>query len=368
MLDRILKTWVLLLLVLAASCAQTVPESSLDDALADHQNVELVRAKSPPASDQLLDVAIKIFEVEGSKRDRSLVGDWVFQEILDIERQYLPTVLRETLVKSNQWGVVRVLPQQDLSMDLMVSATILRSDGVLIELSVQASDSTGRQWLSQNYSAPYVPGLDDQQEDPFQQLYDAIANDLLRVRETLSMRELQRINQVTDIRHAADLSPETFSDLLDMDQNGLIRVTRRLAANDPTLGRIERMRFRHNVFVDTLDDYYQELNRDMRPVYDLWRYYSREQILEIENEQRGDAGKDRNSSGFTAISNNYYRYKANKLFEQEWIELAKGFTQELKPQILKLNNQVYSLSGSVEDQYVQWRKILKQFYIQERGL
>lgn len=370
------KTWlVALILILLCSCAD-VPSSSLTenpDPRVSHEAVnqpssvpvQLERAYQSPDSEQILDVAIVIFDIDSSSQNSGYVGEWIFQEILEIERQYLPTVLRSALVSSNQWGVVRVLPQQDLSMDLWVLGTIIRSDGAQLDLNIQAVDSTGRQWMNKLYSRTnsLVNG-----EDPFQDLYDEVANDLLAFRQTLSQSELKTINRVSDIRHATDLSPDSFSDLLIQDEQGLMKVARLLADNDPMQGRIERMRFRHNVFIDTLDDYYQELNCDMEAVYDLWRHYSREQILEIENEIRKDLGKSRNHGGFTAMTNNYYRYKSKKLFEQEWRELAEGFTRELAPQIMRLNNQVYSLKGSVEDQYVQWRKILKQFYLQERGL
>lgn len=362
---RLQKILWLLWFAILAGCASpgTETENPMPQPVKD--SIDLLRSSRAPEADQMLDVAIVSFDVQAADRESAYVGDWIFQDILEIESLYLPTLLRETLIESNQWGVVRVLPQQDLSMDVTVRSTILSSDGVQLMLRVDAVDSTGRPWLSKDYAYPYKL---QETQDPFQSLYNEIANDLLAVRRSLSDSEIKNINRVTDLRHAADLSPDTFADLLETDPNGLTRVTRLLADNDPMLARIERMRVRHNLFIDTLDNYYQELNLSMQPVYDLWRYYSREQILEVENEIRKDANKNRNNSGFTAISNNYFRYKAKKLFEQEWRELAEGFTQELEPQILQLNNQVYSLKGSVEDQYVQWRRILRQFYLQERGL
>jgi len=103
----------------------------------------------------------------------------------------------------------------------------------------------------------------------------------------------------------------------------------------------------------------------MQPVYDLWRYYSREQIQEIATESKELAKVS--GRGFAAISNNYYRYTASKMFEQEWVELASSFTSELEPSVIELNNKVYGLSGSVEDQYVQWREVLRAFYRFETG-
>ena len=318
--------------------------------------VLLNRSKRTPSDERMLDVAVLRFAIdEGEQGSPDAIGAWVFKDILDIESQYLPTVLRKTLMDSNHWGAVRVLPKPDLSMDLSIQGTIIQSDGVVLELHVLAVDSTGREWLNKRYTKTNLAdltgggkkgqGYSAVSQDPFQSLYNRIANDLLEQQQSLSDRQLQTIRRVSKIKHASDLSPETFSGLLVSGEDGLLTVARLLADNDPMLARVERMQFRHNIFIDTLDDYYLDLNRDMQPVYDLWRYYSREQILEVETELRKDRGKARKTSGFDAIASNYYRYKANKLFEQEWTELAQGFTTELEPTILELNDQVYGLTG-----------------------
>ena len=384
---------VLATLFLMASCAQFGEDRR--PLLAEPEiSANLIPASRESSPERILDIAILRFGIDrGSEKkggQTAAVGDRVFKDILNMESQYLPTVLRKTLQNSNQWGVIRVLPKADLSMDVSLQGTIIRSDGAVLKLHVLAEDSTGREWLNRVYARTNLAGSMDKSQkkpvsgdplylpalyssdsrDPFQELYDQIANDLFVVQQSLTDAQRLNIKRVAEIRHASDLSPEAFSSLLTTDKDGLRRVSRLLADNDPMLVRIARMRLRHNVFIDTLDDYYLELNRSMQPVYDLWRRHSREQILDIENELRGgkgSRGQSKNVRGFTAIANNYYRYKANKLFEQEWAELASGFTSELEPTILELNNQVYGLSGSVEDQYVQWRKILKEFYLYERG-
>jgi len=287
---------VVLLHLMACSDTSDRPQPLLPETAATPVN--LIRAVQAPANERMLDIAVLRFAIDqGDKDEPNAIGDWVFTEILDIESQYLPTVLRKTLMNSNQWGIVRVLPKQDLSMDVSIQATIVQSDGVILELQVYAEDSTGRQWLNKNYIKTNLadligrntgggktdklglansPGSGSQ--DPFQDLYNQIANDLLAFQKTLTNKQLQSIRRVSEIKHARDLSPETFSGLLSAGDDGLLQVTRLLANNDPMLKRIERMQFRHNIFIDTLDDYYLELNLDMQPVYDLWRYYSREQI------------------------------------------------------------------------------------------
>ena len=76
----------------------------------------------------------------------------VFTEVRDNERHLLPFNLRQILLQSNQWGAVRILPQEDPAVDLTVTGTVLRSDGQLLELNILARDATGRVWLNETYT------------------------------------------------------------------------------------------------------------------------------------------------------------------------------------------------------------------------
>ncbi len=367
--------------LLLMSCVQLPSHEKspavLEDAVVVNEivPVELIRSAAQSDEELLLDVGVQIFDVSEDKSKAVGIGDWIFAEILDIESQYLPVVLRNSLVKSAQWGSVRVLPRQDPSMDLQVMGTILQSDGLSLQLNIRAVDGTGREWLNKTYSgvsakvekqaiAP-TSSTDASPGDPFQSLYYKIANDLAQVKLSLSNAALLNIRRVAEIRYANDLSPETFASLLAINPDGTRRVKRLLAENDPMLDRIERMRNRHHLFIDTVDEYYAATYRESLPLYDLWRFYSREQVIETQAEEQREKSVSRRAGGFDLMSDRYQRYQANKMFEQEWAELASGFTGEVAPAILALNARVYGLTGSVDEQYEQWRAILRQLYLEE---
>ena len=46
----------------------------------------------------------------------------------------------------------------------------------------------------------------------------------------------------------------------------------------------------------------------------------------------------------------------------EYRDLSLGFSNEIAPAILELNEQVHGLSGTMEEQYIQWRRILQQLF------
>ena len=379
---RVLTALVALLL---NACAQTlhVP-APVERVLALVGDVELKEASQLPADNALLEVGVKIFSTEEKQAGEYEVGDWVFDEIIQKETQFLPHLLKNTLDKSNQWGAVRVIPHSDPSLDLIIEGQIIQSDGKTLELHIRAIDSSGREWLNQTYADQSIQEeypestrftLDNTFNalnfvDPFQDIYDRIANDLVSVRTNLSEQILAELNLVADMLYASDLSPDNFSGALRKDENGLLVIDRLPSLNDPMMARVADMKYRHHLFIDTVDEYYKTLFDDVQPAYVLWRRYSIDQITEIEtSQQEASQSFYGRSSGFLSISQRYDRFKWSKIFEREFSELAVGFNKELAPAFLEMNSQVHGLTGTMEQQYREWRGILRRlFELENAGL
>ena len=129
----------------------------------------------------LLDVGIAIFDpgIPEDASTHSKLG--IFPEIRRVEAQYMPVRLRETLVESNAWGPVRVLPEPNDTTVLLITGRIEYSDGLRLVLALKAVDVTGRVWLDRVYQdqsreADYPVPFGG---DPYQHLYNQFANDLL---------------------------------------------------------------------------------------------------------------------------------------------------------------------------------------------
>lgn len=369
-----------IILALVSACAQTPPPPPVVVLLPSVGAVELLIANAPPPESIQLEIGIQVFDNELDAEDRERFEDWVYSEIRENEVNYLPYVLRNTLLDTDHWGAVRVLPQPDPSVDIQVDGTVLHSDGERLEIAIVATDSSGRQWLNKTYvdttdlsdfpdstrfttGDPFNPiGF----VDPFQDIYDQIANDLLLTRELMTSAELVNIKRVSQMVYASDLSPETFAHTLTTDAQGLLAVTSLLADTDPMLARLDDMRQRHLGFIDTVDEYYEALYTEMQPSYVIWRRYSHDQIDEtqrlttrLEDYDLDDYGT---SSSFISLTQRYDRYRWSKIYEQEFRELAAGFNRELAPAILKLSEQVNGVSGTMDEQYIQWRRILQALF------
>jgi hypothetical protein len=169
--------------------------------------------------------------------------------------------------------------------------------------------------------------------------------------------------------YANDLSPETFSYTLNKTIDGRLLVSSLLAENDPMLARVEDMRLRHHLFIDTVDQYYEALHNEMQVAYIIWRRYSFDQINEEENAAQRVFNPDQygRSRSFLSLTQRYDRYRWSKIYQQEFRELASGFNREIAPAILDLNKDVHGLSGTMEEQYIQWRRILRALFELESG-
>jgi hypothetical protein len=377
----------LFVLQLLTACALPVPVpvpepqhvKRLLDLVGD---VNLIQAIQAPSANALLEIGVQVFSTAQKEAEEYEIGDWVFDEIIQKETQFLPHLLKNTLVDSRQWGAIRVIPDRDPSLDLIVEGGIVQSDGETLELQIRAFDSSGREWLNKTYADQSIQEeypestrftLENTFDainfvDPFQDIYNRIANDLVAVRTNLGEQTLRDLNLVTDMLYAGDLSPSDFSGAVKENEDGLLVIDRLPSLDDPMMARVADMKYRHHLFIDTVDEYYQTLYEDIQPAYVLWRRYSIDQITEIETSQQEASQSDYgSSSGFLSLSQRYDRFKWSKIFEREFNDLAAGFNNELAPAFLELNSQVHGLTGTMEQQYREWRGILRRLFELENG-
>ena len=372
----------LLLLSLAACTTLSTPTVE-PVAYPQVGEVSLKIAEAEPAQLQLLDIGIVVFDDEEDESAARTYGDRVFAEVRDKEIRYLPFLLRKVLIESQQWGAVRVLPEADPSVDLLISGKILRSSGTELAIQIDSADSTGRSWLSAIYGdaamlsdypeeirfTPSRPFIPSEHQEPFQDLYEKIGNDLVAIRDTLPVSDLQTIHDVSTLVYANDLSPESFGHMLATNDEGLLEAASLPAKSDPMFARVEDMRVRHHAFIDTVDEYYGTLHDEMLQAYIMWRRHSYDQQEQLVSRKQEPISQDffSSSSGYLTMTQRYNRFRWSKIYRQEFQELAAGFNQELAPAILELNEQVHGLSGTMAEQYIQWRRILRQLFELEIG-
>jgi len=359
-----------------------------------------IQADQPVPEAALFDVGIQVFETAAISAEAAREKS-TDPKILEAEARFIPFHLKKTLQQTGQWGAVRVVPARAEEVDVNVSGKLLESNGEKLRVEIKVVDATGRLWFHNEYVAEATDqsyeALDKKQDrDPYQDLYNTIANDLLAYRQQLKEREISAIRQVALLKFARSVAPYAFAPYLVQERDGLFKVSKLPADDDPMFERVNRIRAREYMFIDTVNNFYGNLYDDMRRPYGQWRQsYLKElnQKRELERklwERRilgaaailGAAviGSNSNSAGsvfardilliggFETIRSSGQFANDARVHEAALKELGVSFKADVAPVVDEVEGRTIKLSGSVDAQYAEWRKTLRELFTAETGL
>lgn len=381
--------------LLIAFCASLILSGCTTTELKTTSVTPLNYAQGEIPESRLLDVGIDIFDPGLEDAAKSKLP--IYPEVRQGEARYFPNTLMATLQQSGQWGAVRVVPAKLAATDVLVAGKILWSDGESLKLHIDVSDATGKQWFSKEYkgrTSRYAYRKSTAGNDPFQDIYHRIANDMAAYQGRLSNDKATTIRTVAQLRFAESFAPESFSRYLEKSKNGRYKVVGLPADVDPMMQRINRIRERDFLFVDTLQDYYGGFSRQMQLPYFDWRERSYQEVVaynDIKNASRAQmiggiaaiiggivaANSDNRSTrqasqvavigGGMLVKSAWDKNIEKEIHVESLKELGESLGAEIAPQVIALDDQTITLSGTVEDQYAQWRTILAKIYHKEVG-
>lgn len=373
--------------------------------------VNAIQAQAEIPTGELLDVGVRVFDpgipAQIANDAEELTDKGIFPDVRRAEARHLAMNLRDTLEGSGQWGAVRVTPANAEFIDLVVSGRIVESTGKELKLEVTARDSTGRVWLEpKEYTqladtGSYLSEAAIKLRDPFQNIYSHVANDILAARKKLTSADLVNIRRITEMRFASDLAPQAMTGYLAQDAKGHFHLARLPADGDPVLDRIQRIRERDGALIDTVSDYYGNFSQRLDDPYDNWRRYSYEEIVKEEKLKtqartrmimgaaaivgavlipsqchpydyncrriEGAARTAAAGGGIAGIVSGLKKSADAKVHTSAIRELANSFQSEVAPQVVEVEGRTLKLTGTAEEQYRQWRDMLREQYMEETG-
>ena len=357
----------------------------------------IMRAQQEVPEDQLMDVGILVFYSEELSEEEAK-DEGTNNDIRKAESHFIPYHLKNTLQQSGQWGAVQVIPDATDSVDLIVNGDILESNGQYLGLKIEAVDATGKRWLRKNYKAEaarrtYV-GNRPGEKDAFQDIYNAIANDLAEFKMKLTAEQIGKIRTTAKLKYAREFAPDAYEGYLAEGENKQIAIKRLPADNDPMMDRLLKIREREYMYVDTLNERYEGYYNDMWPSYENWRQLNmaeRKAIKEIKKKAltrqiigalliAGAIAAGTGNSGNTValqtgmvlvggqvIMDGFNISKQAEIHEAAIEELSQSFSGEMQPVVMEFEGKQYELTGSAEEQFQQWRELLRQIYYAETG-
>jgi len=371
---------------------------------------QATQATAEIPSDQLLDVGVHIFSpgIPQAVEDDPDLADKtrIYPDIRKAEARYFAMQLRDTLEGTGHWGTARVVPATVVSFDLTVDGRIIESSGTTLKLAITATDAAGRIWIDKKEyegradTRTYKEGY-TADRDPFENVYVAIADDLLAVRKTKPAAELANIRRISELRFANDFAPVAFSQYLAQDaKSGQYRVLRLPADDDVLLQRIRQIRERDYGMIDTVSENYAAFSEKLEDPYTSWRRYTYDEIVAEEklkkqarnrmalgaaavaaaifvpdncssntcNRATSAARYGAAAGGVAAVISGYRKREESKIHAESLKEISGSFQSEAAPLVVDVEGRTLRLTGTAEEQYAEWRRLLHELYREETGL
>ena len=348
-----------------------------------------VMASEPLSPEELLDIGIITFDPNIPNDIEESNENLVVPDVRRAESRYIAYHLKNTLENTGNWGAVRVLPNSTESSHIEISGKILSSDGEMLRIKITAIDSKKNKWIERIFEDRATGlGYENPTEDPFQDLYNEVANELLAFKTSLSLRDSANIKEIAKLRFARDLAPEKFDGYLVEDQNGSLRIEQLPASNDPMMIRVAQLEELDFLFIDTLDTHFNKFYRETQASYDEWRRTTFSEALrlrELQKEARrriaagalmivgGIAAEGSSSAaaytgaigGVTAIRQGLSKRVQATNQELRLRELNEALASEISPYVLDIEGKTIQISGSAEQQFKEWKTLLKRIYADE---
>jgi hypothetical protein len=373
--------------------------------------LQATQAMAEVPAEQLLDVGVHILDpgIPPEVEDDPALQDKerIWPDIRRAEARYIAMQLRDTLESTGHWGTARVVPSSVSSFDLTVDGAILDSNGAYLKLEITARDASGKLWIekkeyegradTRTYRDNYTAG-----RDPFENVYVAIANDLLAVRNQKTAAELENVRRVSELRFAADFAPVAFSQYLAQDKKaGTYKVLRLPAEDDLLLKRVRQIRERDYGMIDTVSENYAAFSERLEQPYSSWRRYTYDEITAEEKlkaqarnrmilgaaaiaaavfvpdhcssgsncDRIADAARYGGVAGGVAgVISGYRKREEAKIHTESIKEISGSFQTEAAPLVVDVEGRTLRLTGTAEEQYAEWRRLLHELYKEETGL
>lgn len=375
------------LLLPLTGCAVHIPDAS------PYTSLQVPAAA--PVEAQLLDVVIGQFTFAPPLKDGA--SDLQLADIRKAESRYMPVMLRHSLTQAGTWGAVHVLPEAGPGHDVRVEGEILESEPHTLRLRVAVYDASGAQWFENIYTEHVGEEVHGDNalgvNDPFDGLYNRVANDmLLYAQQNLDPAATASIRQLAELQFGSEFAPEVYGGYLAVDRKGIASVSRMPPANDPSVAHLDQIRQRDRAFQEVLQQHYVDFAREISNSYFGFRRQGFRELQDLQRLQKdarndivggaillGVAAATSNIdstlttigtaatavAGAAMVRRGVTNYESNTPFLDE---LAASFSGEVATEVVTLDEDVVTLSGSTESIYAQWKEILRDLLMEDRSL
>lgn len=349
---------------------------------------------------QRLEVIIPVMNPGLAKNPDDNEKKGIWPELRRAEANRFAVSLKTAMDKSAAFGAIRVTPNQRATGDLYVLGKIIKSNGEDVEIAINVIDISGRKWLKKTFKyrvkkSDFRKTRRNKDYDIYTPIFTNITKAIISKMKRKSARYLATLPKIAEIRFAADFSKETFAPYLK-ESRGRVSLKGLPAADDPMLKRIRAIRVRDQLFIDKLQNNYENFNLAMNESYHDWQKQSWAEsraarkasgksflngllgvlavgaAIAMASKSNGSNAATygavaAGTAGAMMISNSFQKSKEAKIHREALSELGSSLDIQLASQVMNFEKETVKLTGNAADQFSQWRKFLKKIYNQESG-
>lgn len=352
-----------------------------------------------------LDVVIPVFDPGLSEDAENYKEEGVWPELRRAEANRFAYKLKIAMEATDAFGAVRVTPDSTATGDLYLLGKIIESNGEDVEIELKVVDITGRNWFTRFFDttvdAGFYKNFRNNNKDPYDPMFQEAANRVALELEDYKSEELDKLNQVADLRFGANFSENAFAEHLVVE-DGKSKLVSFPSDDDPMLRRTRAIRVRDQLFVDGLQDEYRSFSEKMESSYLIWQEQS---LLEIEAKKEAQlkavgeaaigvaaitlavvaiaAGADPNNNnvgastaaitggvvagaaGISMLQKSFQTSDEAKVHRDALNEVGESINVDLAPRVIAFEEKTVELTGDAKEQYAQWRGFLQKIYAQE---
>lgn len=346
-----------------------------------------------------LDVIIPVFD-PGLEKDKEYSENGIWPELRRAESVRFAYELKKALEKTNAFAAVRVTPDANATGDLYIIGKIDESDGEDVEIEISVYDIAGNHWLTTSVDheveESFHKNIRNEGKDPYAPLFEEAAKEVVEELSYQEANKLKAVKQVTELRFGANFIEDAFVEHLEMN-GGLFKLASFPSSEDPMLVRTRAIRVRDQLFVDGLQDHYRSFSEKMEESYLVWQEQSLAELKakrDAQTKAAGEAvagvalvglaifaiaaGANSDSTAATVggtvgaiagaglLSNSFQTSKEAEVHRDALEELGQSIDSDLAPQVVAFEEKSLELTGSVKEQFAQWRTFLKKMYLEEQ--
>ncbi len=387
------------------------------------EQAELEEKNILAAPSRNLDIVVPTFNASLADAKDGETPTW--PELRRAEANLFAIELKNALERTEKFGAVRVTPDRTATAAIYVMGRIAESNGHHVEIDIAVADISGRDLVSENsgftFGKPkaklhdifktrsfkhdvneaFFKNLRHKNKQPYQPVFNEAAAFVVKLLSEYNSKQVDDLTKLTDLRFAASFSEDAFAEHMTIEK-GKVTLTSLPSKDDSMYQKVRAIRVRDQLFVDQLQNDYEQFAAKIAPSYRIWQ----EQTLaeyQAQRQAKQDATKAAVgaalmlglaiAAGSSAYDNNYdpvgdalaattmvsagmisaglvgdamKSAEEAKMHNELIKELGDSVEIDVAPKVVAFEEKEKELVGDAKEQFAQWRAFLKTIYELEK--